>query len=114
MKSDIQIAQETEMSPITEVAAGAGIDEKYLEHYGKYKAKIDFSFLADRKDKENGKLILVTAITPTRATLPTRLRAMRIAPRVSWTGTTAAPSPPPWPEAGQAKPARPRVLPTTM
>ena len=67
MKSDIQIAQETEMSPITEVAAGAGIDEKYLEHYGKYKAKIDFSFLADRKDKENGKLILVTAITPTPA-----------------------------------------------
>ena len=67
MKSDIQIAQETEMSPITEVAAGAGIEEKYLEHYGKYKAKIDFSFLADRKDKENGKLILVTAITPTPA-----------------------------------------------
>ena len=67
MKSDIQIAQETEMSPITEVAAGAGIDEKYLEHYGKYKAKIDFSFLEDRKDKENGKLILVTAITPTPA-----------------------------------------------
>ena len=67
MKSDIQIAQETEMSPITEVAAGAGIDEKYLEHYGKYKAKIDFSFLEDRKDRENGKLILVTAITPTPA-----------------------------------------------
>ena len=67
MKSDIQIAQETEMSPITEVAAEAGIDEKYLEHYGKYKAKIDISFLEDRKDRENGKLILVTAITPTPA-----------------------------------------------
>lgn len=67
MKSDIQIAQETEMSLITDVAKEAGIDEKYLEHYGKYKAKIDYGFLADRKDRENGKLILVTAITPTPA-----------------------------------------------
>ena len=67
MKSDIQIAQETEMSLITDVAKEAGIDEKYLEHYGKYKAKIDYGFLADRKDRKNGKLILVTAITPTPA-----------------------------------------------
>ncbi|MCI8549955.1 MAG: formate--tetrahydrofolate ligase, partial [Lachnospiraceae bacterium] len=42
-KSDIEIAQECTMSPITEIAAKAGIDEKYLEQYGKYKAKIDYS-----------------------------------------------------------------------
>ena len=41
-KSDIEIAQETTMAPITEIAAKAGIDEKYLEQYGKYKAKIDY------------------------------------------------------------------------
>ena len=40
-KSDIEIAQETEMLPVDEIAKTAGIDEKYLEHYGKYKAKID-------------------------------------------------------------------------
>ena len=44
-KSDIEIAQETTMSPITEIAAKAGIDEKYLEQYGKYKAKIDYKIL---------------------------------------------------------------------
>ena len=42
-KSDIEIAQETTMQPITEVAKTAGIDEKYLEQYGKYKAKVDYS-----------------------------------------------------------------------
>ena len=65
-KSDIEIAQETTMSPITEIAAKAGIDEKYLEQYGKYKAKIDYNLLKE-SDKADGKLILVTAINPTPA-----------------------------------------------
>ena len=64
--SDIEIAQQCKMRPITEIAAAANIDEAYLEQYGKYKAKIDPALLkaTDRKD---GKLILVTAITPTPA-----------------------------------------------
>ncbi|MBQ2939872.1 MAG: formate--tetrahydrofolate ligase [Clostridia bacterium] len=66
MKTDIEIAQSCEMSPILEVAAAAGIDEKYLEPYGKYKAKIDYSLLRDTNAKD-GKLILVTAINPTPA-----------------------------------------------
>ena len=64
--SDIEIAQQCEMKPISEIAAVAGIDEKYIEQYGKYKAKIDLSLLNESK-AENGKLILVTAITPTPA-----------------------------------------------
>ena len=66
IKSDIEIAQQTEISPITEVAAKAGIGEKYIEQYGKYKAKIDYSLLKDSA-RADGKLILVTAITPTPA-----------------------------------------------
>ena len=66
-KTDIEIAQETVMQPITEIAKVAGVDEKYLEQYGKYKAKIDYSILKDKADKPNGKLILVTAINPTPA-----------------------------------------------
>ena len=66
-KTDIEIAQECEKKKITDVAKVAGIDDKYLELYGNYKAKIDFSFLKDNADKKNGKLILVTAITPTPA-----------------------------------------------
>ena len=64
--SDIEIAQQCEMKPISEIADAAGIDEKYIEQYGKYKAKIDLSLLNESK-AENGKLILVTAITPTSA-----------------------------------------------
>ena len=64
--SDIEIAQQCEMKNITEIADKAGIDRKYLEQYGNYKAKIDLSLLKDNKN-ENGKLILVTAITPTPA-----------------------------------------------
>ena len=64
--TDIEIAQQCEMQPITEIAKKAGIDDKYLEQYGKYKAKIDLS-LAKETDKKDGKLILVTAITPTPA-----------------------------------------------
>ena len=66
-KSDIEIAQASEMKPITEIAQAAGIDEKYLEQYGKYKAKVDYSLLKDKKDAKYGKLVLVTAISPTPA-----------------------------------------------
>ena len=65
-KSDIEIAQETPMLPITEIAKKAGIDEKYLEQYGEYKAKIDYNLLRETEGKD-GKLILVTAINPTPA-----------------------------------------------
>ena len=64
--TDIEIAQQCEMRNITEIADKAGIDRKYLEQYGNYKAKIDLSLLKENKN-ENGKLILVTAITPTPA-----------------------------------------------
>ena len=66
-KSDIEIAQSVPMKHISEIAASAGIDAKYIEQYGSYKAKIDLSLLNDRKDTPDGKLILVTAITPTPA-----------------------------------------------
>lgn len=66
-KSDIEIAQSVPMKHISEIAASAGIDAKYVEQYGSYKAKIDLSLLNDRKDEPDGKLILVTAITPTPA-----------------------------------------------
>ena len=65
-KSDIEIAQECQMLPITEIAAKAGIDDEYLEQYGKYKAKIDYKLLKD-SDRKDGKLILVTAMNPTPA-----------------------------------------------
>ncbi len=66
-QSDIEIAQACEMKKITEIAAKAGIGEQYLEPYGSYKAKIDGKLLADLADRPDGKLILVTAITPTPA-----------------------------------------------
>ncbi len=65
-KTDIEIAQESTMLPITEIAENAGIDEKYLEQYGKYKAKIDYRLLKE-SDRSDGKLILVTAMNPTPA-----------------------------------------------
>ncbi len=64
--SDIEIAQACRMEPITDIAARAHVDEKYLEQYGRYKAKVDPSLLQET-DRKNGKLILVTAITPTPA-----------------------------------------------
>ena len=67
MKTDIQIAQEANMIPISEVAKKIDIDSKYLEPYGKYKAKLPDKLYEDLKDKENGKLILVTATNPTPA-----------------------------------------------
>ncbi len=65
-KSDIEIAQSCEMRPIGEIASKAHVDEKYIEQYGRYKAKIDLTLLNETK-REDGKLVLVTAITPTPA-----------------------------------------------
>lgn len=67
IKSDIQIAQETEMKNIREIADAAGLDEKYIELYGNYKAKVDYNLLDEKKDAPDGKVILVTAISPTPA-----------------------------------------------
>ena len=67
MKSDIEIAQEAHGLNILEIAKAEGIDEKYIEQYGTNKAKINYTLLKDMADKPNGKLILVTAITPTPA-----------------------------------------------
>ena len=66
VKSDIEIAQSNEMDHISEIAKKAQIDEKYIEYYGRHKAKIDLSLL-NESEKKDGKLILVTAITPTPA-----------------------------------------------
>ena len=66
-KSDIEIAQECKMKKITEIAKVAGVPEEYLEQYGNYKAKIDYNLLNKMEDKPDGKLVLVTAITPTPA-----------------------------------------------
>jgi len=67
IKSDIQIAQETEMTNIQEIAASAGLDAKYIELYGNYKAKVDYNLLNEKQDAPDGKVILVTAISPTPA-----------------------------------------------
>jgi len=68
IKSDIEIAQAAEKAHIREIAAKAGIDEAYLEQYGNYMAKVDnIALMRDMADKPDGKLILVTAITPTPA-----------------------------------------------
>lgn len=66
IKSDIQIAQESTPLNIREIAKAAGVDEKYVELYGNYKAKIDYNMLKE-DSKPDGKLVLVTAITPTPA-----------------------------------------------
>ena len=67
MKTDIEIAQETELLPIREVAGQLGIDEKDLEYYGKYKAKLSDELWEQVKGNPDGKLVLVTAINPTPA-----------------------------------------------
>ncbi|MCD7770190.1 MAG: formate--tetrahydrofolate ligase [Oscillospiraceae bacterium] len=64
--TDIEIAQQCEMKPIGQIAQTAGIEEKYLEPYGRYKAKVDYALLRESK-RPDGKLVLVTAITPTPA-----------------------------------------------
>ncbi len=65
-KSDIEIAQETVMEPVSRIAEEAGIEERYVEQYGRYKAKLDYNLLKE-SNAPDGKLILVTAITPTPA-----------------------------------------------
>ncbi len=67
MQSDIEIAQSCKKEKITEIAKKLDIPEDYLELYGNYKAKVDYKLLKDLNDRKNGKLILVTAITPTPA-----------------------------------------------
>ena len=67
MKSDIQIAQESTMLPIKDVAANYGITEDDLELYGKYKAKFSDEFMNSLDEKPDGKLVLMTAINPTPA-----------------------------------------------
>ena len=67
MLTDIEIAQSVKPLPISEIASKAGIEEQYVEQYGRTKAKIDLSFLESRRNQADGKLILVTAITPTPA-----------------------------------------------
>lgn len=67
MKTDVQIAQEARLRPITEIAEKLGIKEDELEQYGRYKAKINNSVMTRLKDQPDGKLILVTAINPTPA-----------------------------------------------
>ena len=66
IKSDIEIAQEAQPLPITDIADACGVDGAYVEQYGRYKAKIDNRFLKET-DRPDGKLVLVTAITPTPA-----------------------------------------------
>ena len=68
MKTDIEIAREADISPIELIASEIGIDDQYLERYGKYKAKVNLSIIDEKlTDHQNGKLILVTAISPTPA-----------------------------------------------
>ena len=66
-KSDIEIAREAQMKPITEIAAGLGIEEEDLECYGRYKAKLTNGLWKKIENRPDGKLILVTAINPTPA-----------------------------------------------
>ena len=66
-KTDLEIAQECQMEHIRDVAAKIGIEEDDLEYYGKYKAKVSLDLLHRNETKEDGKLILVTAINPTKA-----------------------------------------------
>lgn len=67
MRSDVEIAQEAQMKPISQIAAEIGLNEEDIENYGKYKAKISLAAWDKMKDRPNGKLILVTAVNPTAA-----------------------------------------------
>ena len=67
MKKDVEIAQEAKMLPITEVAKVLDIPSDELEQYGKYKAKLSYSYIKENRDREDGKLVLVTAINPSPA-----------------------------------------------
>ena len=66
-KSDLEIARLADMKPVTEIAAGLGIDEEHVHRFGDYKAKINLQYLASLNDRPDGKLVLVTGITPTPA-----------------------------------------------
>jgi len=66
-KSDIEIAQSVKMKPVKDIAASLGINEEHIELYGNYKCKVDYNILKSLKDRQDGKLILVTAINPTPA-----------------------------------------------
>ena len=91
-KSDIEIAQSCVMQPVTEIARTVGIDEKYIEQYGRYKAKIDLALLKDLADRPDGKLILVTAITPTPAGEGKTTTAIGLADALRRIGKNAAAS----------------------
>ncbi|MBC7322877.1 MAG: formate--tetrahydrofolate ligase, partial [Acetomicrobium sp.] len=67
MLSDIEIAQRSKLKPIREIAQDLGIPERYLLPYGHYKAKVDVNYMKDLKERPDGKLVLVTATTPTPA-----------------------------------------------
>src|SRR5438132_6153992 len=67
MKSGLEIAQEASLLPITDVAAAAGIEPDELERFGTYRAKISLDILERLKDRPDGKLVITTAITPTKA-----------------------------------------------
>ena len=66
MKTDIEIASSVKMASIESVSKNANVSKKYLEPYGKYKAKINLDIYDELKDKKDGKLVLVTAINPTK------------------------------------------------
>ena len=66
-KSDLEIARLADMKPVIEIAAGLGIDEEHVHQFGHYKAKIKLEYLAGLNDRADGKLVLVTGITPTPA-----------------------------------------------
>lgn len=87
--SDIEIAQSTQMHPIEEIAEKAHVDNKYLENYGKYKAKVELNYL-DETDRPDGKLILVTAITPTPAGEGKTTTSIGLADALRYIGKDAA------------------------
>ena len=88
-KRDLEIAQSCRMSPIEDIAGKIGIGEQWLECYGKYKAKVDLGYLGDNKNAD-GKLILVTAITPTPAGEGKTTTAIGLADGFRKTGKNAA------------------------
>ena len=87
VKSDIEIARDAKMKPVSEVGEKLGIPADKLIQYGPYKAKISFDYIDSLEDKPDGKLILVTAITPTPAgegKTTTTARLSRMVPQKAW------------------------------
>ena len=89
VRSDIEIAQQAQLTPITEVAAKVGLTADDLELYGKYKAKISFAAIRRLQKKADGKLVLVTAITPTPAGEGKTLTSIGLAQAMNKLGTSA-------------------------